>query len=253
MLIKLRVNLIKKTKDRSKKLIRKIYSFIPSVFTFLNAIFGFLSILKSFDNDFKMAALFIALSGVMDLIDGKIARKLNLCSYFGMELDSLSDAISFCLAPTILLYCWMSCEGLSIWHLLVFFLYLCAGIARLAKFNINAFDLKASNKFNFIGLPTTASALFITSMVITFDNILFCDKFYINLVLSLITILSILMVSNLKFKSLKSVKLLRVSTLLFIGFNFLAIYLVGFVCLFLEFILYIIFNVFKNIRVFFKR
>lgn len=251
MLIKVKLNLFKKTKDRSEKLLKKLYNFIPCVFTFLNAIFGFISILKSFDDDYRIAAACIAIAGLMDLADGKIARALGLCSYFGMELDSLSDAISFCLAPTILLYCWMAYTSLNIWHLLVLFFYLCAGIARLAKFNINAansLNCKTNSNSYFIGLPTTVAALFIISMVLTFDNVLFADNLYKDFLVLLILIISILMISNLKFKSIKNIRLLKPSAILFIIFNSLIIYLFGFGFLFLEFILYIIFNVINDFR-----
>lgn len=248
MLIKL--TLLKKTKDRYKKLLKKIYNFIPSIFTFLNLIFGFISILKSFDDDFTMAALCIAIAAVMDFADGKIARTLNLCSYFGMELDSLSDAISFCLAPTALLYSWISYTEIKFWYLIVLFFYLCSGIARLAKFNLNFINQNSAynDKYNFTGLPTTASALFIIVTVLSFDNIILSNNLCKNYILISIFILSLLMLSNLKFISIKNVKFSNKSIITFIILNIIITYLSGFMFIFFEFILYILFNIFNNFK-----
>ncbi len=256
MLIKARLNLLKKTKDGSKKLLKKIYNFIPCIFTFLNAIFGFISILKSFDNNYRMATICIAIAGLMDLADGKIARALGLCSYFGMELDSLSDAISFCLAPTLLIYCWSSYTDLSYWHISILFFYMCAGIARLAKFNIDAannMNNKIKNKSNFIGLPTTASALFIVSIVLAFDNIIYNNALYTDIIFCLIAMTSALMISNLKFKSIKNINIFSLSTISFAMLNILAVYSLGFRFIFAEFVIYIVFNIINNIKLNYKR
>src|SRR3989338_6332165 len=84
----------------------QLKALIPFVFTFSNALFGFLSIIKTFEGDFVSAAWFIVAAVVMDGLDGRAARYLGTANELGGELDSLCDAVSFCLAPTVLFFCW---------------------------------------------------------------------------------------------------------------------------------------------------
>src|SRR5262245_15894422 len=96
---------------------------IPFLFTFGNALCGFLSVIKTLDQEYTLAALFIVLAALMDLCDGRLARMFGSTSVLGMELDSLCDAISFCFAPAILLYSW-SLYQLGIGGLIVLGIYL---------------------------------------------------------------------------------------------------------------------------------
>lgn len=109
---------------------------IPFFFTFANALCGFMSVVKTLDEEYLIAALCIILAAGMDLCDGRLARMIGSTSVLGMELDSLCDAISFCFAPAILLYSW-SLYQLGVAGLVVLSLYLCAGLFRLARFNIS--------------------------------------------------------------------------------------------------------------------
>lgn len=195
---------LKRIKEKSKKKCRESLFMIPALFTFLNAIFGFLSILKSFDGEYRMAAFYIMIAAFFDGLDGRLARATGTSSYFGMELDSLCDAISFCLAPTILLYCWIPLE--TLFCKLVLALYLCAGLARLAKFNIMA----QKNYAYFIGLPTTIAAFFISTLVVYHNWIsthwtnIILQK---NMLLLIIAFIAFLMVSTIKFPAFKKYKL----------------------------------------------
>lgn len=208
--------------QNSKKCCKKSLFLIPYFFTYLNVIFGFLSIIKAFESNFLVSALFIIGAALMDFIDGRLARAFDTCSGFGSELDSLADAISFCLAPAILVYSWFYGE-IGFWSLVALSSYLCAGVARLAKFNTT----KIQN--NFIGLPTTFCAFTIANLVITyyfFDfnliSIILTKKIFLSIIFSL----SLLMILPIEYVSLKSYKIKNFYDLLKINFSlFILIFL----------------------------
>ena len=89
-----------------KKTYNHLKTVVPFIFTFANVFFGFFSIIKTIEGDFIAAALSIIVAAVMDGIDGRLARYLGTDGDLGSELDSLCDAVSFCLAPAVLLYSW---------------------------------------------------------------------------------------------------------------------------------------------------
>lgn len=199
MLISLKV-----LRNLSKKRYKQSLFVIPYLFTYLNAIFGFLSILKAFEGDFITAAYYIILAALMDGCDGRLARALGSASYFGMELDSLCDAISFCLAPTILIYCWIP-NTIALPGKLALAFYLCAGLARLAKFNTTT----DKQQTDFIGLPTTIAAFFISSLVL-YDSWIESHSWKLLLnkpvLFSVICFIAYLMVSSVRFYSFKKYK-----------------------------------------------
>lgn len=134
---------------------------VPYIFTFGNAIFGFISILNALDGHTIIAAVCIMCAAIMDFFDGRIARALGTTSYLGQELDSLCDAISFCLAPMILLHTALY-DRMSPIITASLAVYLCAGLYRLALFNLTA--LKQKDYFR--GLPTPFAALFIAQLIL---------------------------------------------------------------------------------------
>ena len=82
----------------------KIKTQFPNLITLVNLFFGFLSILNSYIEYYSVACYFILLAAVLDSLDGKIARLFGVSTEFGKQLDSLSDLVSFCLAPSFLVY-----------------------------------------------------------------------------------------------------------------------------------------------------
>ncbi len=170
---------------------------IPYFFTLANACFGFLSIISAFDKQFSLAAYCIMLAALMDLCDGRLARAFGSTSSIGMELDSLCDAVSFCLAPALLLYVW-KINNISYFGITSLIVYLCAGLLRLARFNVLA---TTNKKENFVGLPTPLAAIFIAQLVLHFD------LSSLSFLWSMIIGFSLLMVSNVTFLSFKKSKL----------------------------------------------
>lgn len=150
--------------------IKRIVSHIPNTLTVLNLAFGSVAIIIAFAGDLRLSAIFLLLGFHADIFDGMAARLLNVQSAIGKELDSLSDLVSFGLAPAVILYNMLlrqlDVEGFSFslpattWiTLLVPFLLPVFAALRLAKFNI---DENQSDKF--IGLPTPANALMVISL-----------------------------------------------------------------------------------------
>jgi len=196
---------------------------IPFFFTFANAILGLLSVFKTLNSEYAVAAYCILLAAFMDGLDGRLARALNSCTVLGMELDSLSDAISFCVAPVVLLYSW-ELQDFGTLGFIVLAVYLCAGLFRLAKFNIISKD--QSNFF--LGLPTPIAAFFLTNIVLYHDWIsqnkvahLLLEK---NVLFVFVVLISFLMVSKIKFPTFKN-KSSRVAILPFLIIGLLCILL----------------------------
>lgn len=147
-------------KKQSGKINKRYLLPIPFFFTFANALMGLVSVFYALEKDLVVAAYCILIAAVFDMLDGRIARALGVESMIGVALDSLCDAISFCFAPAILLYSW-KLHSAYVGKAAIAF-YLCAGLYRLAKFNVVGF----SNQSYFTGLPTTAAAVFFSNLVL---------------------------------------------------------------------------------------
>lgn len=136
---------------------------LPSLFSLTNLFFGFLSLTYSFQGKFSRAAFFIIIAAVLDGFDGIVARATKAHSEFGTELDSLADAVSFGAAPALLLYFW----GLRLARpagLFFSFIYLSAGIMRLARYNVRT---KAQpDRKHYMGLTIPSAAMFMSSLVL---------------------------------------------------------------------------------------
>jgi len=198
-------NFSKSFKTNSIKYKKKSLVVIPFLFTFANAIFGLLSVIKALDCEFVAAAYCILLAAFMDGLDGKLARAFGSCSVLGMELDSLCDAISFCLAPAILVYSWEG-KDFGVFGIIVLAIYLCAGLFRLAKFNI--ISAQGSNKW-FLGLPTPVGAILLSLIILHEDWVqISLVKFLLkkNVFIGILLLISFLMISKVKFPSFKQHK-----------------------------------------------
>ncbi len=139
---------------------------VPSLFTVLNMFCGFMSIIHASRGEFIPASWFIVLAAAFDSLDGVMARITKSSSEFGVEIDSLSDVISFGAAPAFLAYQihLSSLDGIGIF---ISSLLMVFGGLRLARFNI---QLVGFDKDHFIGLPIPISALTIASFTQSFWN-----------------------------------------------------------------------------------
>jgi len=172
--------------------------FIPSLFTILNAFCGMMSVINSAKGDFESAALFIIYASLFDAVDGLAARLTNSSSKFGVELDSLSDVISFGLAPSILLYyVYLNVFG-DVGIVLSSLIMVFAAI-RLARFNV---QLSGFDKVKFNGLPAPMSAFTICSYILFYHNKIFSENVSEIILISLSVFLPVMMVSKVKYDTI---------------------------------------------------
>jgi len=168
----------------------KIKNAVPNIFTLSNMSCGIMSILMSFEENYKLAAIFILLAGIFDRYDGRIARYLKVDNDLGKELDSLCDVVSFGVAPSILIFNIYNFVQLGSIGYLMVLIFPIAGAYRLAKYNITDFDGV------FSGIPITITGTFLA----LYSLIMINKASNLGPTMFLLVILSYLMVSNLKFK-----------------------------------------------------
>jgi CDP-diacylglycerol--serine O-phosphatidyltransferase len=187
----------KRLKRRKFKPLPKIV--VPSFFTLMNLFCGFLSIIFVHDGNLTTGAWLIVLAGMFDALDGFMARLTNSTSEFGVELDSISDVVSFGVAPGFLIYNFALFE-LEIVGILLSALAPICGAIRLARFNVES---KIKELSYFRGLPTPSYAIMLVAFYLTFRNRLGwfdgLENGLISVLIPIVVILSFLMVSTLPF------------------------------------------------------
>lgn len=166
---------------------------IPNLFTVGNLFFGISAVILSSNGNSKLAVMMIVFAIIMDGLDGRIARALNVEGEFGKELDSLSDIISFGLAPAFIMYVSVFENMHSIGWIATTIFPIC-GALRLARFNVIE-----SPPGYFIGLPIPAAGGLLSLLAIFHDGI----NDYLLIVFTLI--LSFLMVSTIQYPSFKKI------------------------------------------------
>ncbi len=175
---------------------------VPSLFTVLNMFSGFMSIIHASRGEFLPAAWFIILAAGFDALDGIMARLTNSSSQFGVEIDSLSDVISFGAAPAFLVYQFalIRLDGLGVF--LSSLLMIFAGL-RLARFNT---QLVGFEKDHFLGLPVPASAITIAAFILNVVNgVAGFEDLRLAVLPWLTVVLSLLMVSKVQYDTLPKV------------------------------------------------
>ncbi|MDH4163073.1 MAG: CDP-diacylglycerol--serine O-phosphatidyltransferase [Nitrospirota bacterium] len=193
---------------------RKGIYLLPNIITLSSMFSGFYSIIASFNSDYERAAWAIMIASIFDVLDGWVARLTHTTSRFGIEIDSLSDAISFGVAPGVLVYSWTLQSFGKIGWLASFFMVACAAL-RLARFNV---QMGSAEKKHFTGLPSPAAALMIASTVLAYQEVIdflrqmkfdsLADMLSLDYwVLALTFMVAGLMVSNITYHSLKEANL----------------------------------------------
>jgi CDP-diacylglycerol--serine O-phosphatidyltransferase len=172
---------------------------LPNLCTTASLFCGFFSIVKSLSGDYISAAWAILLSGIFDLLDGRLARLTHAESEFGIEYDSLVDLASFGLAPGILVYTW-TLFTLKKFGWLAAFLFFACGAMRLARFNVQHNTVEDKR---FQGLPIPIAAYVLATYVIFYHNNFIIPPEGSYLVLLMTVALSLLMVSNIGYLSFK--------------------------------------------------
>ncbi len=190
-------NLIKLIKSiqltRGESMLKKS---IPNLLTSTNLSLGVLSILETFKENYFLAAIFIIIAALIDRYDGRIARFLNVSSDLGKQLDSLSDLISFGVAPAFLVffkYNFLDLDYMEVIGACFLLSYIISGSYRLAKYNAIQFD------GIFTGVPITVAGSIIALFSLSTPS---NSIFSIPLSITLLAILTYLMVSKFKFKKI---------------------------------------------------
>jgi CDP-diacylglycerol---serine O-phosphatidyltransferase len=192
------------TRNALSKRRRGIY-ILPNLFTTAALFAGFYAIVQAMNNRFEYSAVAIFVAMILDGLDGRVARLTHTQSEFGAEYDSLSDMVSFGVAPALVIYEW-ALRGLGKLGWFAAFIY-CAGTAmRLARFNTN---IDVVDKRFFQGLPSPAAAALIAGFVwVVWDNNQFLKVTDVSWVACALTVFAGLsMVSNLRFYSFKDINL----------------------------------------------
>lgn len=179
--------------DRKEQWSRRAF-LLPSLFTTGNLFLGFFAIVQGIAGHFELAAILVFTAGILDGLDGRIARMTHTESDFGREFDSLADLTTFGLAPALLTYLWGLNQLGRIGWLVPFFYVVCAA-ARLARFNVQ--KREGANGW-FVGLPAPAAGGALASVLfIAPDNEW---KAWLNgLLLVVVLLMSLLMVSTFRY------------------------------------------------------
>ena len=181
--------------------IRQVVVVMPSAFTLGNLFFGFWAIVSAFNGNFRWAGWFIVFAGILDMLDGRVARLSGTGTRFGAELDSLVDVISFGVAPALLMYFLdFSNAGRFAWILC--YIYVVAVALRLARFNVLSAGKPSSSWFT--GMPSPAAGMTLAAYYpFSQTNWYRASLAYLDLqhegLVVLMLLLAVLMVSNVKY------------------------------------------------------
>ena len=199
---------------------KKTRYILPNILTLAGVCLGISSIKFSLDLNFKMAVIFITLAAILDALDGRIARLIKGTSEFGKELDSLTDFVSFGIAPAFIIYFWeLNKYGKLGWAITLIYSVCC--VLRLARFNLTKFEPEENWKQNYFeGVPSPIGALLILSPLVlelTGVNFVLNKEYFVPIFTIVIAVLLISKVPTYSFKKIKIKPALTVFILLGIG------------------------------------
>lgn len=190
----------------------KIQSFfaISDGISLMNMLCGFISILLAINHNFELSAILMIIAIMFDSVDGRVARKINRNDKlkFGQNIDSLSDAISFGAAPAVFLYTISSTihHNLSILPAIISLLIVACGVLRLTRYNAIADYIQTHD---FIGFPIPGIAIILATFYLS-------GLFNIYIALILMTIVSLLMISNVTYPKFDNLIIIGISVVLIV-------------------------------------
>jgi len=182
---------------------------LPNIFTLVGVCIGLSSIKFAFDGNFQVSAIAIIVAGIIDGLDGRIARLIKGTSKVGKELDSLTDVISFGVAPAFIMYFWKLNElGRIGWFICL--IYVVAVALRLARFNVNTTDEPSWKNNFFEGIPSPAGGvLVLIPLFLSLSELRIININYNFTVPILFLTVSILLISKIPTYSLKKITVPR--------------------------------------------
>ena len=205
---------------------KKTRYLLPNILTLGGVCLGISSIKFSIDGNFNLAVILILLAAILDALDGRVARLIKGTSEFGKELDSLTDFVSFGIAPVLILYFWeLNNYGKLGWAIALIYSVCC--VLRLARFNLtkNENDHEWKNNF-FEGVPSPAGGLLILTPLIYELTELNLNLNIKSLTPFLTVLIALLLVSKIPTPSLKKISISSKTTvflLLSAGIIFIAL------------------------------
>ena len=188
---------------------KKTRTILPNMFTLVGVCIGLTSIKFAFDERFGLAIICIIVAGLIDGLDGRIARLIKGTSQVGKELDSLTDVISFGVAPAFIMYFWqLNTLGRVGW--LICLIYVICVALRLARFNVNS-ETQPSWKDNFFeGVPSPAGGILVLMpLIYSKSEIQFLNVDFTYFTPILFVLISILLISKLPTYSFKKIAVPR--------------------------------------------
>tara|TARA_B100001248_G_C27335834_1_gene433787 strand:- start:369 stop:1160 length:792 start_codon:yes stop_codon:yes gene_type:complete len=205
---------------------KKTRYLLPNILTLGGVCLGISSIKFSIDGNYSLAVTLILFAAILDALDGRIARLIKGTSEFGKELDSLTDFVSFGIAPVFILYFWeLNTYGKFGWAITLIYSVCC--VLRLARFNLTKIDNQESWKNNFFeGIPSPAGGLLIL-MPLIYELTDLNFSFGVREATPFLTIfIALLMVSKIPTPSLKKITISSKTTiflLLSVGIIFISL------------------------------
>ena len=222
---------------------KKTRYILPNILTLIGVCLGISSIKFSLDQNYSLAIIFILIAALLDALDGRIARLIKGTSEFGKELDSLTDFVSFGVAPAFIMYFWeLKNYGKIGWAITLIFSVCC--VIRLARFNLTSFNDDEDWKQNFFeGVPSPAGGL-----IILFPLIYELSNFEIDFEIKkttpyLVVFVAMMLISKLPTFSFKKIRIptkLTIFILFFIGVAFVSLIFFTFESLVVLSLVYII-------------
>lgn len=192
--------------EGGKTVTKKGVYLLPNLFTTAALFSGFYAVVASMQGRYEQAAIAIFVAMILDITDGRVARMMNAQSKFGAEYDSLSDMISFGMAPAISMFCWALDDSLGKVGWMAAFVYVAGAALRLARFNTQP---ESTDKRYFTGLASPAAAALLAAIMwVSTDLGWVADdlpSFMPYLIAALTAGAGILMVSNLRYPSFKGI------------------------------------------------
>ena len=196
---------------RPRKVLRRGIYLLPSAFTISNILLGFYAVVSGLRGDFQKASVLVVLAGILDALDGRIARMTGTDSEFGKEFDSLADVLTFGGAPALLTYLW-GLENLGRIGWLIPLYYLVCAATRLARFNVQT---RSVDSRWFVGLPAPGAAASLCAVLFFASNggldgqSSGTDLALKGLVLTALVVVGTLMVPTFRYWSFKRIDLKR--------------------------------------------
>ena len=175
---------------------------LPNLFTTAGLFAGFYAIMQARVGHYEAACLAIFVAMVMDIIDGRLARLTNTQTEFGSQYDSLSDMVSFGVAPALLLFDFVLHDLGRVGSLIAFVYIACAAL-RLARFN----SAKISDKRFFMGVPSPGAAAMVATVIWVMVDYGISPHYFSYALGLLMLLMALAMVSNIKYRSFKDVEL----------------------------------------------